>query len=354
METLVGLLQAGWQIRLLSRICEIPSQPNLHWIRISTPRRPFVAAFPLFAIVASVLLAARRSGRSLTVTLGAIVPNRVDVVVVQFCQAAFATRGIRRTTRTSPVHRAHSWLSKWLALGLERWCYRADRVAAMTAVSPVVRHELLTHYRLASVPIDVIPNGVDLARFHPNPAVRQAERSRLGLAPDDLAAIFVGGDWSRKGLDVAMRAAARAQWTLIVAGHGDVEAWSRRARECGARVIFSGHVVKPENALRAADAFMLPSSYEGFALVTIEAAATGLPLLVTEATGAAALAERSGVNVLPCEAESFAAELRRLGSDSALRREVGVKAREAAAEYAWPRIVAAYARACDAADPITA
>jgi UDP-glucose:(heptosyl)LPS alpha-1,3-glucosyltransferase len=344
METLVGLLELGWHVTLLARVCELDSHPGLHWMRVRTPRRPFTVAFPLFALVCGILILATRRRRGVLITLGAIIPNRVDVVIVQFCHAAFARQGISRPSRDNFIHRLHGRASQMLALSLERWCYRPARLRRLIAVSGLVKEELESSYQLASTPIDVIPNGVDLDRFRPNGESRVSERQRIGLASDRLAALFVGGDWQRKGLDIAVEAAARAGWTLIVVGHGDAEAWGLKARKLGAHIIFCGHLTNPERTYCAADAFVLPSHYEGFALVTIEAAASGLPLLVTDATGAATLAERAGVSTLPRDVDAFTNELQRLGSNPDLRHELGLRARAAAEELSWPRIVTAYAR----------
>jgi glycosyltransferase involved in cell wall biosynthesis len=352
LETLVGLLEQGWQVRLLACVCEIDGQPGLRWTRVPTPRKPFVIAFPLFAVTAGLLILCSKHRWSPLISLGAIVPNRVDVVIVQFCNAGFAQQGIIRFSRSSWLWRLHGLVSQALALGFEHWCYRPERVRRMTAVSELVKEELQAHYEVASVPIDVIPNGVDLERFRPDADIRQRERQRLGLSPDELAAIFVGGDWRRKGLEIAIEAVAQTGWTLIVVGQGDTAAWNATAYARGAKVHFCGHLTEPERVLCAADAFMLPSRYEGFALVTIEAAAAGLPLLVTAATGAATLVERAGGQALPHDAAAFAAELQRLGSNADLRTDIGLRARAAAEELAWPEIVRAYARAFASANPL--
>jgi glycosyltransferase involved in cell wall biosynthesis len=344
METVLGLLDRGWQVRLLARVCELDSHPGLRWIRIRTPRRPFIVAFPLFALVSGLLTLRAKDSRGVLISLGAIIPNRVDVVTVQFCHAAFVRQGITRASRDSLIHRLHGRVAQGLALGLERWCYRPGRVRRMIAVSDLVKEELDSCYRLSSVPIDVIPNGVDLDRFRPDAAVRVDERRRLGLLEGEMVALFVGGDWERKGLGIAIEAVARADWRLIVVGRGDVAAWEAKARHWGADVIFCGHSTQPERIYCAADAFILPSRYEGFALVAIEAAAAGLPLLVTEATGAGTLAESTSLGTLPRDVDAFAAELKRLGGDSDLRSEIGDNARAAARELSWPRIVADYDR----------
>jgi glycosyltransferase involved in cell wall biosynthesis len=342
MQTIERLLDEGWSVHLIAQVCRMEPHPRLHWIRVPTPRRPFSIGFPLFVIVAGLMLALRAPRQGKVVSLGAIVPNRVDVVTVQFCQAAFARQRIRRSSRDSLLYLANMWISRGLALSLERWCYRPSRLRRMTAVSELVRDELHGCYGLDGVPIAVIPNGVDIERFRPNEAIRKRERERLNLGHTDLVALFAGGDWRRKGLDVAIEAAARAGWTLVVVGRGDETAWGEIAREAGADVRFCGHRTDPEIVFNAADAFLLPSRYEGFALVTIEASASGLPLLVTTATGAGRLAEAAGMKPLARDPAVFAAELEGLAADPEGRREIARRARVAAEELAWPRVAAQY------------
>jgi glycosyltransferase involved in cell wall biosynthesis len=176
------------------------------------------------------------------------------------------------------------------------------------------------------------------------------EREQLGLSSADTAALFVGGDWERKGLDIAIQAVAQAGWKLIVVGRGDIGSWEECARAHGAKVVFCGHLARPERIYCAADAFVLPSRYEGFALVAIEAAASGLPLLVTGATGAGALAVSAGLDPLPREVGAFATGLIALGGDPELRQDIGTKARVAAQQLSWQRVVAAYANVLELAE----
>ena len=113
-----------------------------------------------------------------------------------------------------------------VALLAERWCYREGRVRTLAAVSDGIAGELATHF--AGVPVVVTPNGVDARRFRPNKTDRSRIRSAGGAADDDVVVLFVGGDWDRKGLAVAIEAVAEGvllgagRLKLWVVGHGDV------------------------------------------------------------------------------------------------------------------------------------
>ena len=88
------------------------------------------------------------------------------------------------------------------------------------------------------------------------------------------------------------------------------------------------------------DAFVLPSSYETFSLVTFEAAASGLPLLATPVSGVRELIEddRNGFTI-DRRAETIARRLSQLAEDAALRGRLGAGARESALAYSWESMV---------------
>ena len=338
------LLERGWQVTVVARVCELAAQPGLTWRRVPTPRSPFVVAFPLFAVVASLMLARRRG--DVVTTLGAIVLSRVDVATLQFCHHGLRQLGpVDHRGRAGPAGRLNQWLAGRLARAMERWCYRPGRVARLVAVSPAVAAELADAFPAQSERVTVIPNGVDLRRFRPDSGARAATRKRLGLAADARVAVFVGGDWERKGVAVAVRAvAARPDWRLLVVGPGDPGPLRRIAGDADERVTFAGPQPDTAPFYAAADAFVLPTQYEGFALVTLEAAASGLPLLATDAAGAAGLL-LDGVTgwVLERDPQAFAAGLARL-DDATVAQRMGQAAREAAARFSWADIGDAHAK----------
>jgi UDP-glucose:(heptosyl)LPS alpha-1,3-glucosyltransferase len=233
-----------------------------------------------------------------------------------------------------------------MARAMEWWCYRPGRVRRLVAVSPAIKDELVLAFPGLAAAVTVIPNGVDLKHFRPDAATRVATRESLGIPGGSRAAVFVGGDWERKGLEVALHALARTpEWILVVVGPGDRRRYEAIADSAGVadRVIFAGPQADTWPFFAAADAFALPTCYEGFALVTLEAAATGLPLLLTAAAGADALVV-SGVNgwLLDRTAEAFATGLAQL-TDAAVAKRMGEEARAAAGKFGWSEIGDAHA-----------
>lgn len=194
----------------------------------------------------------------------------------------------------------------------------------------------------------VIGNGVDPQHFRPPSAQERAEqRARLGLAEDDVVVLFIGHEFDRKGLPVLMAALPRLpeRFRLLVVGGtpGMIETASGHAAELGVagRVQFVGTVPDPRDALHAADVFALPSAYEAFPLVVLEALASGVPV-VASPTGCAPDLIEDGVNgvVVPIDAEEVADAVARLaGLD---RAALARAARATAEQHSWSQVAARY------------
>jgi UDP-glucose:(heptosyl)LPS alpha-1,3-glucosyltransferase len=320
---------------------------SVTWKRIVVPQRPFPLKYVAFYVIAGVRLL--WSSADLSHSIGAIVPNRVDVAVLQFCHAGFLERtgSLAPPDRTLP-RRINTTIARFLALGAERRSYRPGRVQLLAAVSAGVEGELHAHY--PRVPTRVAPNGVDADRFRPNPDVRQEMRMAEGIGPAEVVALFLGGDWDRKGLGVAIDGLARAsseleaRILLWVVGCGDERRFRSIAdrKDVGDRVSFFGARSDPERFHQAADIFVLPTLYEAFSLAMLEAAASGLPLIAPPVNGIEELIGdgEAGV-VVERTPESVGRALARLASDPDLRARLGTAGRRRALEYTWERSVEA-------------
>ena len=173
--------------------------------------------------------------------------------------------------------RANSW-RWWLSPGdwLDVFLDRAAVVGARVCIanSELGARGLREDYGASTV--EVVYNGVDLERFRPDHAARASLRSEMGVVGP--VAVFVGNDFVRKGLDVAL-AALPSDWALWVVGTG-------KPPPAPARVRFFGAQANPERFLQAADVLVLPTHYDPFANVCLEALACGVPVLTTRANGA--------------------------------------------------------------------
>ncbi|HSX23153.1 MAG TPA: glycosyltransferase family 4 protein [Gaiellaceae bacterium] len=321
-------------------------RPLVTWRRTRAPERPLIVRFPVFLVRAGLRL--RREDVDLVHTMGAIVANRVDLVSVQHCHAGFRAATGRLAPRGVPaLRRVNTSLARAIALASERWCYRPTRVRALAPVSRGVAAELERHY--PGIPLSITPNGVDVERFSPNAAARAELRTAFGSGDDAVVALFVGGNWDLKGLAIAIEAVAMAErlgspMTLWVVGDGPRERFEKLARDhgVGARVRFFGPRDDTERFYAAADVFVLPTQYEAFPLVALEAAASGMPLIVTRVNGIEELLsdDRGGI-LVERDAQSVGAALARLAPNPAERARIGADARANALDYTWARSVEA-------------
>jgi len=349
-ELCTGLLARGHHVTVIARRCELSPHPGLRFVRVRVPLRPYSLAYPSFFLLGS--LAVRRHREGLLHTTGAIVANQADLTTVHFCHHGYrAAVGTPQASRSSLPYRLNGAVLAWMSRAAERFCYRPGRTRRLVTVSRGVARELERYFPERAGRVVVIPNGVDRARFAPDRGARVAARDELGLAAEDLVALFVGGDWDRKGLRFAIEGVAGAHgWHLLVVGRGDQERFGALARSCGAgdRVHFVGGTSEPERYYASADAFLLPSAYEAFPMVALEAAAAGLPLIACRVSGVEELIEEGHDGwMVERDAAAITERLFTLGADAALRIAVGRASRQSSARYVWGEVVDAYVRVYD-------
>ena len=201
------LLARGWTITVIARSCALPAHERLRFVRLRSPSRPVSLA--LICDFGLGALALRRHRRGLVQTNNPVVPNRVDVIQAHFCEAAYRREvGVSRSRSTGAAYRLNSWLASAVAVLCERWAYRPGRVRRVVCVSSGLAREVADLYPGVAGLVQTIPNGVDCEAFRRRDGERAEVRAELGLEPADLLAVFVGGDWHRKGLRHAIEAIA--------------------------------------------------------------------------------------------------------------------------------------------------
>jgi glycosyltransferase involved in cell wall biosynthesis len=312
------------------------------WIRIGVPKRPIPVKFIVFWLRAGWAL--RRVDGDLVHTIGAVVPNRVDIASIHHCHIGYVMGQHRLAPTSAPIaRRLNTTISRSLGLLAERWTFRPHRLRAFAAVSEGLAQEVNRYY--PGIKCVVTPNGVDLTRFHPDSHIRRALRETHGTTEDTIVTLFVGSDWNHKGLKIAIDAVASARACgedieLWIVGQGDRARFEHISAHEGVQghVRFFGPRDDAEQFYQAADAFLLPSIYEGFSLACLEAAASGLPLLIPPISGAQeVVGENEGGYIVPRCVASFTRALVRLAADSELRSRLGSAAHDKVQVYTWKR-----------------
>jgi glycosyltransferase involved in cell wall biosynthesis len=342
MAELIRRARRSYDVVVISTKLAPDLQSLVEWRRVRVPGRPRPLFFVLFFALAGIRAAMTRA--DLVHTLGALVPNRADVTTVQFCHAGYreAARAGARPTRPF-LRRVNAAVARGLGRAAERWAYGQGRIPVLAAVSRGVARELRCHYPSARVV--VTPNGVDMDRFRPDAHVREELRAAEGVSADQAVAVFVGSDWDHKGLSIALESVSRARSQgsdviLWVLGRGDEARFEAEARRLGiaAQVRFFGFRRDTQRFYQAADAFVFPSAYETFSLVSFEAAACGLPVVATRLNGVEELIGANGAGLMvPRSAEAFADALSYLADNPTERRTLGETARRRASSFTWER-----------------
>ena len=218
-----------------------------------------------------------------------------------------------------------------------------DKLDARIAVSNTARD-----YAAAYFPgrYEVIPNGVDVERFHPSVQPFEAWRE-----PGRINLLFVGRLDPRKGVqllldampEVVERTAGRAR--LLVVGDSYLRSKFESSVAAGIRehVRFLGHVPSADLArwYATGDIFVSPASgNESFGIVLLEAMACGRPVVASDIPGyrSVVVPDVNGLMFPPGDRAALARTLAGLVDDPERRQALAIRGRARALEFAWPRV----------------
>lgn len=339
----IGALRCGGAERVLTTLAN-GWQRDGHAVTVVTLQGREPPFFPLDPAVSLAPLGVGRPSRHL---LDAVTGNAVRVralraafrrsrpdVVVSFLTTANVLVLVAALALAVPVivsERNHPGLSplppawRWLR---KRLYPRADAIVVQT------RRTAEWFPRRDQSRLVVIPNAVE----RPNDVAPEAAGGRGGTV------LGVGQLHRQKGFDLLVRAFAAAagrgeDWSLVIAGEGpERQALAALATSSGVadRVRLIGRRTDIQRIYAAADVFALPSRYEGFPNVLLEAMAAGLPAVAADCpTGPREIIrdEQNGLLVETENVEALALALSRLITDASLRRRLGAEAARVVETY---------------------
>ena len=238
----------------------------------------------------------------------------------------------------------------------------AERIVAAT---PAEQAQLQWLYQLDTRKVVVIPPGVDLSHFYPIPADEAKEV--IGIPPCERLVLFVGRIEPLKGIDTLIQAIAILRsrgfnvcLSVIGGEPGADEQGSEMARlmemcqQAGLNDLIAFLCKKAQETLpyyySAAEVVVVPSHYESFGMVALEAMACGTPVVASQVGGLAYLVQDgfNGYSVPVDDPQMLADRLMDLLSDQHLRETLGYNAAQSAQEYAWPKIAERVVKLYDA------
>jgi UDP-glucose:(heptosyl)LPS alpha-1,3-glucosyltransferase len=337
--TAEGLRRGGHQVAIYAdQIRGQTAALTVH--RVATVPLPRTLAFIRFAVAAAPL--ARRRGADLVMSFARV--TSADVLRsggsahISYLRAVARWRGGASALgmRLVPYHRAQ--------IIVERLGFTSPKLRAALAVSELVRGDLLNQFRLPAAKVTTIYNGVDMQLFHPesDSVARNRIRGQSRIPTDAALVLFVGNGFARKGLGFLIDAVAKLKsrpYLMVVGNDGAAPAFQRRSQRRGIadRVIFAGAQPGVVEFFNAGEVLALPSLFEPFGNVALEAMACGRPVLLSAQCGVAELLPdelRDYVVGNPSDPAEIAAKLERLLRDANDLRPI---ARAAASRFTWEK-----------------
>ncbi|TYB40187.1 glycosyltransferase family 4 protein [Micromonospora sp. AP08] len=256
------------------------------------------------------------------------------------------------TIHATEAGRHQGWLPEEMNRtihGVEHWLSNAS--ARVIACSGYMRDQVARLFDVPAARIDVVPNGVDDRAWHACPRAVSAARARF--AGDGPLVGYAGRLVYEKGVQHLVHAVPYLRdrhpgLRVVIAGDGpyrdELVDQARRLRLADT-VRFAGFLDATQlpAVLAATDATVIPSLYEPFGMIALEAAAAGAPLAVADTGGLAEIVEPevTGVTFPHGDADALAGAVHRLLGDEVFARRVARRARTMIAErYAWSAIAA--------------
>ncbi|NNM50614.1 MAG: glycosyltransferase family 4 protein [Pseudomonadales bacterium] len=241
---------------------------------------------------------------------------------------------LRRETMTPWARwwQEHSRYHKYV-LQAEQAMFTDPRLRAVICNSLMVKREIIKYFQVSPEKLHVIYSGVDTELFHPRQkAQRSILREQLAIPQAAHLFLFVGSGFERKNLATTLKALAQLPLDVHLAivgrdSHGSRYEQLARRLDVHHRCHFFGVRQDLPALYGMADAFVLPTLYDPFPNVILEAMASGLPILTSETCGGAELIRNGAGLVSPArDLTSLVANWRQL-CDPSLRQIWGQEAR---------------------------
>lgn len=241
---------------------------------------------------------------------------------------------------------------------IEKRRFARGNFRRVVAMSRLAQQQICKRYNLEESEVEVIYNGIDLSYFNPKRREQHREvmRKRLNYGPNDVVLLIIGNDYRRKGVETLIEAVKLItdegglsdgrQLQIAVVGK------ERHARE--AKLLEQARQLKLHNVTKffgpqrdiaewhaMSDVHILPSRFDIFGNVVLEAMAMGIPTIVSAQAGAAEVVKHGETGYVlddSRDAEALAKLIRdTVGSGPERLKTLGDAARMEAENYSWDR-----------------
>lgn len=356
-----ALAQQGWLVDMFTRKANsqqaeiVQHSPNCRTIRLTAGPEEFVPRDDIFTFLPEFVDKFLQFQQE----------NQINYSIVHtnYWLSAWVGMQLKKTLDIKQVHTYHSLgavkyksvttipMIATTRLSTEKAVLEsADRIVA---TSPQEREHMRTLVSQKGK-IDIVPCGTDISHF--GSISRVKAREKLAIDPDTRVILYVGRFDKRKGIETLVRAVGQCQirknnkLKLIIGGgfrpgHSDGQEYDRIVdivNELGLNdiTIFPGRLSREilPTYYTAADIAVVPSHYEPFGLVTIEAMGCGTPVIGSDVGGLqfTIKSEETGLLCPPKDDAAFAAAIDRILSQPEWRNKIGTNARKRVEEmFSW-------------------
>jgi len=271
-----------------------------------------------------------------------------DIVTIHSCYRAWLKTA-------NEALRKESFYLKYLLYKIRRWLLPKNRVQLsvekdvlergskkIIVASEVLKRDILENYNVPEEKIVVIPFGVNLDEFKPDLKKRLEIRKKHNIDENDIVLILSGYEFKRKGLKYIIEALplVKGNVKILAVGEESPKRYEELAISLGVldKIIFTGFAPEIKDYYAASDIYILPTTYEPFGIVVLEAMASGLPVIISKLAGSAEIIKNGYEGLLldnPTNSKEIAEKMNLLISNKDLRKQMGENAYKTAQKYSW-------------------
>ncbi len=242
-------------------------------------------------------------------------------------RAPYESRWRKTSFALNPLHRT--------ILRLEEEALRHSDLRRLIVNSAMVRDEAIEHYNINPSLIRVVHNGVEWSELNTHfqnwPSIRNEVAFQIGSDPAAFHFLFVGHEYGRKGLDAFLKGLSHLRThdprVIVIGRDKNIPAYRRLAARLGLEnVYFLGPMQDLYRFYALADVAVIPSYYDPFANVTLEALAMGLFVVTSRHNGGHEVVEKDCGTTIDdlqdpgCMAASLALALQHPKTEESARR----------------------------------
>lgn len=356
LELIIFFSRQGYRVNVVCRSIDaslVPYLEHLKIIEVARGRSLIGRVFYTVLWMCHATFALRSLGKDKGVVIGP--PCSVfhmDIVMAGSCHLAALLelhKDGKRIWILNPMN--------WLIVACERVAFRQSDATIMAPSARTAR-EIERHYRVPQSQLAVIPHGVDITVFRPADSLqaKMKKRERFGLPLDTIILLSVANELERKGCYLVLRALAKLKARgidvhYVIAGRADYTQFNVMATSLNVSEAVSLLPSTRDDDLvslyQAADVFLLPTKYESFGLVCMEALACGVPVIACAVGGIEDYVGTGLDGWLVARTEDAIAEAIECVLKSGLQDRMSAQAREKACAYEWGKVLKPLRRIVD-------